>query len=105
MSGDEIAALSLADVGEKIAEKEISSLEATEAALDRIERYGEKLHAVVHCDQDAARASARKADEDLASGNVRGPMHGVPLAHKDITIVPAGRRRVGSNILMALCRM
>ena len=60
MSGDEIAALSLADVGEKIAKREISSLEATEAALDRIERYSEKLHAVVHCDQDAARASARK---------------------------------------------
>ena len=99
MSGDEIAALSLADVGEKIAEKEISSLEATEAALDRIERYGEKLHAVVHCDQDAARASARKADEDLASGNVRGPMHGVPLAHKDMYYRAGWTAACGSNIL------
>ena len=43
MSGDEIAALSLADVGEKIAKKEISSLEATEAALDRIEGWVRRL--------------------------------------------------------------
>ncbi|MEC7301468.1 MAG: amidase [Pseudomonadota bacterium] len=99
MSGDEIAALSLADVGEKIAKREISSLEATEAALDRIERYGEKLHVVVHCDQDAARASARKADEDLASGNVRGPMHGVPLAHKDMYYRAGWTAACGSNIL------
>ena len=98
MSGDEIAALSLADVGEKIAKKEISSLEATEAALDRIERYGEKLHAVVHCDQDAARKPKRGRLQQRPSR-----MHGCP-AHKDrIPCRLDGGVRV--NILDGLCRM
>ena len=96
MSGDEIAALSLADVGE-IAEKEISSLEATEAA-PTASSVTETPRSGALC-QDAARASARKADEDLASGNVRGPMHGVPLAHKDMYYRAGWTAACGSNIL------
>jgi aspartyl-tRNA(Asn)/glutamyl-tRNA(Gln) amidotransferase subunit A len=99
MSADDIAALTLADAAEKIAGREISSLEATEAALDRIDRYGEKLHAIVHCDEEAALAGARKADEELALGNVRGPLHGVPLAHKDMYYRAGWTAACGSNIL------
>ena len=99
MSGDVIAALSMAEAAKKIANKEISCLEVTEAALDRIERYGEKLQAVVHCDHEAARESASKADEDLASGKVRGPLHGVPLAHKDMFYRAGWTAACGSNIL------
>ena len=99
MSADEIAALSLAEAAEKIASKEISSVEATEAALDRIGRYGAKLHAIVHCDGDAAIESAKGADADLAAGKVRGPLHGVPLAHKDMYYRAGWTAACGSNIL------
>jgi len=99
MSADDIATLTLAEAAEKIVGREISSLEATEAALDRIGRYGEKLHAIVHCDEEAALGSARKADEELASGNIRGPLHGVPLAHKDMYYRAGWTAACGSNIL------
>ena len=98
MSADEIAALSLAEAAEKIASKEISSVEATEAALDRIGRYGAKLHAIVRCDGDAAIEAAKGADADLAAGKVRGP-HGVPLAHKDMYYRAGWTAACGSNIL------
>lgn len=99
MSVDEIAALSLAEAAEKIAGKEISSVEATEAALDRIGRFGEQLHAIVHCDGEGALAAAKRADADLAAGNVRGPLHGVPLAHKDMYYRAGWTAACGSNIL------
>lgn len=99
MSADEISALTLAEAAEKIANRELSSVEATEAALDRMNRFGEKLHAIVHCDEDAALASARKADDELASGNTRGPLHGVPLAHKDMYYRAGWTAACGSNIL------
>ena len=99
MSADEIAALSLAEAAEKIASKEISSVEATEVALDRIGRYGAKLHAIVRCDGDAAIEAAKGADADLAAGKVRGPLHGVPLAHKDMYYRAGWTAACGSNIL------
>ena len=99
MSADDIAAFTLAEAAEKIAGREISSLEATEAALNRIGRYGEKLHAIVHCNEEAALKGARKADEELASGDVRGPLHGVPLAHKDMYYRAGWTAACGSNIL------
>ena len=99
MSADEIAALSVAEAAEKIASKEISSVEATVAALDRIGRYGATLHAIVHCDGDAAIHAAKGADADLATGKVRGPLHGVPLAHKDMYYRAGWTAACGSNIL------
>ena len=99
MSADEIAALSLADAAEKIARKEISSQEATQAALNRIERFGAKLHAIAHCDPDAVLEGARQADADLSAGKVRGPLHGVPLAHKDMYYRAGWTAACGSNIL------
>lgn len=99
MSVDEITALNLSEVAEKISCKEISSVEVTGAALNRIERFGEKLHAIVHCDGDAALDAARQADAELAVGKRRGPLHGVPLAHKDMYYRSGWVAACGSNIL------
>ena len=84
MTGDEIAALGLVEVRDAIALGRLSSEEATAACLARIERYGEALNCVAHVDPDAALAAARDADRDLARNGPRGPLHGVPLAHKDM---------------------
>jgi aspartyl-tRNA(Asn)/glutamyl-tRNA(Gln) amidotransferase subunit A len=59
-------------------------LELTRIALDRLERIGPALNAVAGLDRDGALAVAAAADADLAKGRVRGPLHGVPLAHKDM---------------------
>ena len=52
MSVDEIAALSLTDVAEKIAKKELSAVEVTKASLDRMERHGEILNCIANVDKE-----------------------------------------------------
>tara|TARA_Y100001934_G_scaffold10779_2_gene13752 strand:- start:4935 stop:6350 length:1416 start_codon:yes stop_codon:yes gene_type:complete len=84
MSADEIAALSLTEVAGKIANKELSAVEATEATLDRIERHGSALNCIANVDPEDALAQARASDDHLAKHGAKGPLHGVPLAHKDM---------------------
>ena len=84
MSADEIAALSLTEVAVKIANKELSAVEATEATLDRIERHGSALNCIADVDPEDALAQARASDDHLAKHGAKGPLHGVPLAHKDM---------------------
>ncbi|MGH7805429.1 MAG: amidase [Candidatus Binatia bacterium] len=66
-----------------IRKKEISSSEAVEACLARIEDVNPKLNAMVHRCADRAREEAKAADAALARGEVRGPLHGVPMSIKD----------------------
>ncbi|MDP6497561.1 MAG: amidase [Dehalococcoidia bacterium] len=66
-----------------MAAKEISPVEATEAYLERIESLDGKLRAFVTVTADAALEAANKAEQEIARGNHRGPMHGVPVAVKD----------------------
>jgi len=84
MSGDDIAQLSLAETARRIAAKELSAVEVTEASLARIDRYGDKLNCIAAGDPDDALAQARRADDALAKNGPTGPLHGVPLAHKDM---------------------
>ena len=81
---DEIANLSLTEVAAEIAAGNLSSLEATEAALDRIDRYGERLHCIAAVNAEDALAQAKAADEARSKNGVNGPLDGVPLAHKDM---------------------
>jgi len=76
--------LSLTEVADAIATGKLSSEEVTAAALDRLQAIGPGLNAVQDMDPDAALADARQADKAQARGDRRGPLHGVPLAHKDM---------------------
>ena len=64
-----------------MAAKEVSSVEATEASLERIESLDSKLRAFVTT--DVALEAAKSAEQEIAQGNHRGPMDGVPVAVKD----------------------
>ena len=66
-----------------MAAKEVSPVEATEAYLERIESLDGKLRAYITVTADAALESAKLAEKEIAQGNHRGPMHGVPVAVKD----------------------
>jgi amidase len=66
-----------------IRHKRLSSLEVTSACLARIEAVNPVINAVVQLRADEARAEARKADQELAKGKIRGPLHGVPVTIKD----------------------
>jgi aspartyl-tRNA(Asn)/glutamyl-tRNA(Gln) amidotransferase subunit A len=80
----EPALLSLIEVAKAIAQKRISSREATQSCLDRIAQWQPRLNAFMAIEPDAALAAADAADAALAKGNLAGALHGVPLAHKDM---------------------
>jgi amidase len=80
--------------------REISARELLEASLDRIERLNPALNAVVTLDPEGARAAADAADAALASGAAVGPLHGLPVAHKD-THLTAGMRTTWGSPLFA----
>ena len=83
MNRFELPFLSAFELSKLMAAKEISPVEATEAYLERIESLDGKLRAFVTVTADAALEAANKAEQEIARGNHRGPMHGVPVAVKD----------------------
>jgi aspartyl-tRNA(Asn)/glutamyl-tRNA(Gln) amidotransferase subunit A len=89
--------LTLTALAAAIAERKISAVEATRACLDRIARLDGRLHAFITLDADGALARARALDADLGSGRRWGPLHGVPLAYKDLCRVPGLRTSCGTK--------
>jgi aspartyl-tRNA(Asn)/glutamyl-tRNA(Gln) amidotransferase subunit A len=75
-------------LGRAIAARKVSPVEATRACLDRIERFDGGIHAFITLDAEGALAAARALEAELAAGRSRGPLHGVPLAYKDLCHVP-----------------
>jgi amidase len=74
----------LVEVGRRIHKRELSSVEATQAQLDRIARLDQNLKSYAHVMASSALEQARAADKEIADGKVRGPLHGVPIAVKDL---------------------
>ncbi len=83
MSTD-FAALTLVEVAEAVRSGEASAREVTEACIARIERLRHRFNCFISFDPDDALAQADRADAKRASGEMLGPLHGVPLAHKDM---------------------
>jgi len=76
--------VSVQDLGERIRRGELRSTALAEQALDSIARLNPRLNAFVHCDAQAVMEQARRADQEIAAGRYRGPLHGIPVALKDI---------------------
>ena len=89
---------SLVDAAEAIRAGDVSSFELTRSCLDRIAAAQARLNCFVHLHAEEALAAARAADDDLAAGRVRGPLHGVPLAHKDCYYRKGRLSTCGSSI-------
>lgn len=98
MTATEPALLSVTEVAAAIASKTISSREATQSCLDRIAKFQPRLNAYMAIEADAALAAADAADKDLAQGKSRGPLHGVPMAHKDMYYEAGKVSTCGSKI-------
>jgi aspartyl-tRNA(Asn)/glutamyl-tRNA(Gln) amidotransferase subunit A len=80
----EPALMSLTEVAQAIAAKQLSSREVTRSCLHRIAQWQPRLNAFMSIEAGAVLKAADEADAALAKGNNRGPLHGVPLAHKDM---------------------
>ncbi|MCU1340378.1 MAG: amidase, partial [Bryobacterales bacterium] len=84
MAETDLHYLGLVDIGRKIQAKELSPLEATKAMLGRIEKLDGKLKSFAYVMADSALADAAAAEKEIAAGKIRGPLHGVPVAVKDL---------------------
>jgi len=84
MTQHAIAALDLCALADALAAGDITSVAATTVALQRLETVGRKLNAVVRLDNARALEAAEAADKLRTSGAALPPLHGVPLAHKDL---------------------
>jgi aspartyl-tRNA(Asn)/glutamyl-tRNA(Gln) amidotransferase subunit A len=91
--------LSLCELSEALANRELGSLEATEAALARIEATDARVGAFLAVTAEGARAAARAADARAARHDRRGPLDGVPLALKDLFCTEGVPTTAGSRIL------
>ena len=64
--------------------RKITSVELTKMYLDRLKKYGPQLECVITLTEELALQQAKKADEEIASGHYRGPLHGIPWGAKDL---------------------
>lgn len=84
MVATELTDISGVEAGRLIRAGKISPVELTEAYLDRIGKYDGRLHSFVHVMAESARAVARQREDEARKGHIRGPLHGVPVAVKDL---------------------
>ncbi len=80
---DELCTRPATELADLVRRREVGARELLEAHLARIDRFDGEVNAIVTRDDDAARAAADEADARLARGEAVGPLHGVPVAHKD----------------------
>ncbi|MDO8615235.1 MAG: amidase [Dehalococcoidia bacterium] len=95
----DLTGLSIAAAGRLIRERKLSPVELTEACLQRIEAVDGRLNAFITVMAEEALAAARDASDEIARGGYRGPLHGIPLALKDIFGLAGARLTAGSKIL------
>ncbi len=100
MTPAEIPFLSASELADAIRAREVSPVDAVNAYLDRIDAVGDKLNAYITVCADAARADAKRLEDEAAAGNFRGPLHGVPVGIKD-QIHTAGIRTTDASKLRA----
>ncbi len=81
---DDLHYLSLDEVARRLKARKLSSVEATQAMLDRIGKLDPKLKSYATLTPERALADARRLDAETAAGKSRGPLHGVPIAIKDL---------------------
>jgi aspartyl-tRNA(Asn)/glutamyl-tRNA(Gln) amidotransferase subunit A len=76
--------LTIAEASSLIQARKLSPVELTDALLKRIEAFEPQLNAFITVTGDLARTEAKRAEADIAAGRLRGPLHGIPFALKDI---------------------
>jgi aspartyl-tRNA(Asn)/glutamyl-tRNA(Gln) amidotransferase subunit A len=97
-SQPDLTMLSLERAAELLRTHQVSPLELTRACIDRIVQLDEKLHAFIALTAANALQRAREAEREIASGDYRGPLHGIPIALKDIIDTAGVRTTAASRV-------
>ncbi len=83
-SDEDIAFASVTQLSRWIVRRKLTSERLTRIYLERIERFNPKLRCVITVTRELALAQAKQADEEIAAGKYRGPLHGIPWGTKDL---------------------
>ena len=98
MAHAELAFASIAELAPRLAAGELSPVEVTEAVLTRIEQENGRLNAYITVMTDSARHAARAAEAAIMAGHYLGPLHGIPVAVKDLFATRGVRTTFGSPL-------
>lgn len=93
----DLTELTIAEAAAKIAEQALSPVELTEAYLARIQALDPQLNTFLTLDAEGALTTARTAEAEIAGGTYRGPLHGIPLALKDLYDTAGVRTTAGAD--------
>ena len=93
-----LAFLSAAEQGRMIRSRKLSPVDLVQSYLDRIGSYDDVLRAYITVCAESALAAARNAEREIAAGNWRGPLHGIPYGVKDQICTRGVRTTLGSKI-------
>lgn len=96
-TADDLAFLPLTKLAHLVRTKQISSVELTKLYLERLKKYDPALLCVVTFTDDLAMKQAKQADEEIAAGNYRGPLHGIPWGAKDLIAYPGYKTTWGAG--------
>ncbi|MCH6556072.1 MAG: amidase, partial [Chloroflexi bacterium] len=99
MTTTDIAQLSIAEAAALIGKRKLSPVELTESCLQRIGSLDARLRAFITVTREDALAAAQQAATAIAGGNYKGPLHGVPIALKDLFDTAGVRTTAGSKIM------
>ncbi|HWP59708.1 MAG TPA: amidase [Candidatus Acidoferrales bacterium] len=95
----ELSYRTIAEAGKGIRRREYSPVDLARACLDRIDGIDNKLHSFITVTREAALEQARRAEKELSSGQDRGPLHGIPVALKDLYLTRGVRTTCHSRVL------
>ncbi|CAN5728528.1 hypothetical protein BH24DEI2_BH24DEI2_13950 [soil metagenome] len=95
---DDLCFSSATDLRRRLLTKDLSCIEIMQAHIERVERVNPTLNAIVTFHPEQALEQAKRDDAALARGEIRGPLHGLPIAHKDLVNTAGVRTTYGSPI-------
>ena len=98
MSSPDLCFSTATELARLLREKKVSAKEVMEAHLAQIDRINPKVNAIVTLLAEQAMNQASAADDALARGETVGPLHGIPIAHKDLVSTKGIRTTSGSPI-------
>jgi aspartyl-tRNA(Asn)/glutamyl-tRNA(Gln) amidotransferase subunit A len=99
MKAEELCFLSIAQLAERIQQRQVSPREVTQAYLERIQSIDPQLNSYLTVTADRALREAKTAEEHIQKGRYLGPLHGIPLAHKDIVATKGIKTTCASKVL------
>jgi aspartyl-tRNA(Asn)/glutamyl-tRNA(Gln) amidotransferase subunit A len=99
MAANELCFLSIAQLGEQIRKRTVSPVEVTQAYLARVQTLDPKLNSYITVTAERALQEAKAAEEQIRGGTYLSPLHGIPLAHKDIVATKGIKTTCASKVL------